>query len=127
MVTECGNLPHVTTHYQSNKMTRVYEHDTVEDMAQKIFRQFEVMQSCKVEGFIPDMINEHLHEKGKLVWERIIELDRQENFEAHVKGGSKRKRTVYENSNGAALAHKIFRWSREFRNNKLVYTIWRMQ
>jgi len=87
---------------------RIYNTDDPKDIAEKIWKFFEVHDLCIVTGF----------DKGMAVLKHLEKLDRDENVRGH--GRVNRK---LDNSIGGAVAHKIFRYNIE----KTKYTIWRLQ
>lgn len=107
----------------THEASRVYENDTVAEIASKIFNLFEVNQSCKVDGFIEEF--GYMEIRGELVMKEIDRLDKEMNYEP---GGKRRKRRPKaENIVGGEWAHKMFRFQKTFPNNTVRYTIWRIQ
>lgn len=103
---------------------RIYETDDYMTMAEKIYKDFEVNQSCTVKGFIVDEKRDEVIPKGKLVLDHIKLLDTDE----HVgKSGLRRKRVKPVNSIGDYVAGKIFKWEERIKDRKIIYLIWRMQ
>lgn len=103
---------------------RVYDNETVQEIAYKIYQSFEIFQSCKVTGFIQD--GRRMEAKGELVLKEIDRLDRLDNVR---KMGEKmtRKRKKPPNTVGGYVAHKIFQWEKNIVDNEVRYTIWRIQ
>lgn len=93
---------------------------TVREIAKIIFENFEINQSCKVEGTV--IVEGRLYEKGKAVLNDLDVLDQTNNTY-----NGKRKRVRPKESVGGDLAHKIFRYARRIVNDEIRYTIWRMQ
>ena len=107
-------------------MAQVTADMEAKEIADIIFFQFDLHQSCKIEGW--EYIGKRIHPKGELVCDEIWNLDRKHN--CYVKDGSKtalriRKRPA--NSIGGYAAHKIFKWERFILDNYVKYTIWRIQ
>lgn len=109
--------------------TRLLQTDSWQEMAKKIYENFEVLQSCSVSGFICEeekrltgLKRDEVFAKGQVVWDEITRMDREENF---TKAG-RRKRRYLPMSNGAEIANKLFRYS--IVNNPVPkWTIWRVQ
>lgn len=105
---------------------RIYDNDTVRDIAAKIFEEFDVMASCKICGFVMDERKKALVPKGELVWEVLKQLDEKENTRAY---GSKRQRvwTYRKDSVGGPITQKIFTYQVHVVDSEPRWTIWRYQ
>lgn len=109
-------------------MVTIDSDDSVEIMAQKIFCNFELLQCCTISGFERDGQGEfRLEEKGKLVCDRLSELDVERNYHKENSGRYRRKRVKLANCIGGFVAQKIFRWDRRIADSDVKYTIWRIQ
>lgn len=104
---------------------RVLDSDNYEEMAEKIYKYFEVNQSCAINGWVVG--EEDLWEKGFMVCEKLREFDRLENIKIPKSGRPSRRRRVIPDSIGGYLAHKIFKFKRVVNDNKPKWTIWRLQ
>lgn len=112
---------------------RILPDDTWNDIAIKIYRDFEVGQSCAITGFfvpIPEFagadidINK-IQEKGLLVWDKIREMDRHDNINEN---GKRKVRYAGKNTIGGVLAGKIFQYNRVVIDKATPkWTIWRLQ
>lgn len=112
-------------------MMRIYDTDTVYDMAEKIFNSFEALESVNIYGYVE--IEGKLMEKGQAVLNELRILDEKANCSQYEsvrhKGGLKRIR-IYKfkpDSIGGPLAHKIFTHQRRIVDHEPRYTIWRFQ
>lgn len=107
---------------------KVYDTDTVEEMAKKIYEEFVINQSCTIHGielvanaYYPERIRPVA--KGELVVDKLTYIDRLDNFI-----GKYRKRSKFSNSIGGEIAHKAFKWKKEMlADGSPKYTIWRVQ
>lgn len=95
-------------------------------MAHIIFFEFDLNQSCKIEGF--EYVGKRIHPKGELVCDKLWELDRIHNCYIKEAGRSViRIKKRPKNSIGGYAAHKIFKWEYFILDNYVKYTIWRIQ
>lgn len=111
---------------------KIYDVDTPEEAAKKIYRNFEAGQSCKILGIIDG------EEKGKIVIAEIKRLYENEHVYPY-KGKLMRILKYPKDSIGGAIAHPIFKWIRhqvctdgkgeycEGEVNNVRYTIWKIQ
>ncbi len=104
-------------------MARIYNTDTVYVMANTIFNEFEIGQSCAIRGFV-QMGIEDLELKGKIVCDELRRLDAAQNVIITGSKKNMRKRKFYADSIGGYIAHKIFRFKLTDTDK---YTIWRVQ
>lgn len=107
----------------------VLKTDDWKESARKIFYTFDCGMNCGIEGFVI-MPDDELKPKGELVLEEIERLDKVENFKFNgtSKGnGLRRKRIKPENTIGDYLRNKTFKWEKRILDNKVKYTIWRIQ
>lgn len=111
-------------------MVKIYEHESPEEIAKKIYDNFEVFASCSILGYW-DIGNTKMHPKGDLVCDELKRLDRVDNTKPVRGKGDKLVRTRRKPSNsiGGYLAQKIFRYEKtEMAENPYIkYTIWRIQ
>lgn len=105
-------------------MVRILESEDYYDMAQKIFYQFEVNQSCTIGGWV--VSDDDAIEKGEMVCNELRRLDTQENVCSTAKKPY-RKRKIIPDSIGGYMAHKIFKYKRVILDNRPKWTIWRLQ
>lgn len=110
----CRTLPHMSIY------VRIYDTDTLDDIASKIFNDFDVMAFCTIFGFLT--VGEKLVPKGEIVLRKIKEMDIAKN----VPGG-KRKNVYKKDSIGGCIAQKIFTWEKRIVDKDVRYTIWRYQ
>lgn len=107
---------------------RINVSDSVEEMAKKIFKHFEVGQSTTIEGFLrskdPDA---PMIPKGQIVLKKIEELDQFCNMQLAKDNRWRRRRVKPANTIGDYLAHKIFTWEKRMDESSIKYTIWRIQ
>lgn len=98
----------------------------------KIIFDWEIGTSCSLTGFVSDADSESgFSPKGKLVLDELKKLYIDKYYhEINAKTGQKlvtRARRNYINSVGGAPAHPIWRYKEEIVNQKVKYTIWRVQ
>ena len=110
---------------KTNMENRVYADDSVQDTAEKIYRQFEVLQSVSIVGWIYS--GGRTYKKGELVIQEIERLDSMENCVSDGKGKWRRKRVIPPNTIGGYVAHKMFRFQKVMIDNEPKITIWRIQ
>lgn len=111
-------------------MVRVLDTDNADEMADKIFFHFEVLQSCAIQGWIqiqmPDGDIQVLSKAEEVV--RILNgLDEEHNCLKSADGRKRRKQVKFENSIGGYVSQKIFKFSRGMVDDHVRYTIWRIQ
>ena len=117
-------------------MVKVYADDTIEETARKIFEQFELFQSCTIEGYV--MINklgvitnikeecDDSEERGKLVWERLRKLDQHKYAKLYGKKLLRLRKKI-PNSIGGFVAQPIFCHNRRKSDGVVKWAIWRHQ
>ena len=98
-----------------------FEHRNWLQIAYGIFYDFEVNQSITVKGFDNEV------PVGQKICEELERLDLKENYFIPPDGRPRRKRYKPDNTIGGFVAQKMFKWKREIRDKKMVYTIWRIQ
>lgn len=109
------------TYIAGMSMVRIYNTDTVAEIAFKIYYDFDVLTSCTIFGFV---IGENdVFEKGRLVLDEIEKLYKGECLDDR----GNRKYKMKKDSIGGPLAHKIFTWERRIVDKEPRYTIWRYQ
>lgn len=106
--------------------TRIFDTDTPEQTAKKIFNSFDVLQSCTITGYIVDPETEDVDYKADKVLEELIRLDKVNNF-ADTRRGMQRVSRRLKNSIGGLVAQKIFRYERNEGDGKCSIRIWRVQ
>lgn len=103
---------------------KIYETDSVEDIAKKIFFDFEVGASCSIYGFVVG--SEQMKAKGELVWEEIRRLDDLHNCRDF--GGKRVRKYEYrKGAIGGTIAQKIFTFEKRIIDKDIRYMIWRFQ
>lgn len=102
-----------------NPPARIYDTDSIEEIASKIYNQFEVGQSCAIKGTI--IRGDDILTKGELVLNHMQKLYSEEFMKPD---GKTRKMKLMEHSIGGFLAHKIWKWTKKDLHK---YTIWRIQ
>lgn len=94
---------------------------TLEEIAETIFRRFEVGESATIKGY--ELVNRVALERGAIVVDHLRNLDLAENTEL-----GRRIERVPKNSIGGPLRNKVFRWRRRMtEDNFPAYAIWRIQ
>lgn len=108
-------------------MVRIFTDDTVDVTAKKIFNEFDVFQSCSINGFVRDEAKQELVPKSEMVINALRILDERANTEVRKGDGRRRRiRTLAKDSIGGYLAHKIFKFRYDDKDHVKV-TIWRLQ
>ncbi len=110
-------------------MGNINEEKSVFKIARVIF-DWEIGMSCALTGFIADADSDTgFSPKGKLVIKELQNLYNEKYLRAGYKDGKQkvRARNHYTNSIGGAIAHPIWRYKEEIVNDKIKYTIWRVQ
>lgn len=105
---------------------RIYETDTWNEMAVKIFYEFEIDQSCTIEGFIMDIDKAGLPDpipKGELVLTELESLDSKVN----KSDGARRRRKYMNNTIGGYVVKKVFRFNKRITDKFYKVDIWRIQ
>lgn len=110
------------------EITRIFESDTWDVMARKIFRDFVVGQSCSIIGFVNVEIGEPTP-KGILVALELERLDKFSNSSGNARDGKWRRRRVKPaNSIGDFTAQKQWVYKKQIiEGNKIKVDIWRTQ
>ncbi len=111
---------------------RIYDTDDHEEIAKKIFEDFDVLQSCKVVGFYEGMNTDtgrrFIVPKGDLVLDHIKLLDSQINiYDSKTDKRGRRIHRKLPNTIGGYVAHKIFKYDVKMTDREPVFTIWRIQ
>lgn len=107
--------------------SRVFDEDSSEDIARKIFKHFAVHQSCTISGFSRVNNETRLTPKGEVVLDYLRKMDAKANTQVPPDGRPRRKRRILPNSIGGYIAQKIFTWKWETRDGMPYCTIWRYQ
>ncbi len=109
---------------------RVFDTDSIETTAKKIYEDFVVGQSCTVKGLELKegaiIGGKSMICKGEEVIKELERLDRLENVYPVGKKMS-RKRKKLPNTVGGFVAHKIFGWKAVTIDSDIRYQIWRIQ
>lgn len=105
--------------------TRIYEHDSYIEIAEKIYKQFVVGQFCTVTGFL--QVGTGVEAKGQMVLQSIEQMDIRHNMMIGKDKRPRRKRVKLPNTIGDHVAQKTFRWEKRRDDNELKVTIWRIQ
>lgn len=103
---------------------KIYDTDTVEEIAEKIFNYFDVGASCTVSGF--EILENGVVAKGELVLKELERLDEINNCR-YAAGKKIRNYKYKKNSIGGTIAQKIFSWDKRISDKEPKYTIWRFQ
>lgn len=106
-------------------MIRIYEEDDYLQIAEKIFKQFELNQSCVVTGWV-QLEDGKTKPKGEMVIDELRRMDKDEYLQPQGKKMI-RKRKYEPNSVGGWLAQPIFKWQSVILDKDVKYTIWRKQ
>lgn len=105
---------------------RVTAEMTAAEIAQTIFFNFDLNQSCLIKGFVMD--GEELIPKGDVVLEMMERLDsKQYEIKNHGGKGMRRVRKKLPDSIGGFVAQKIFRFKKETIDREYRVTVWRVQ
>lgn len=105
---------------------RIYDTDTIMDIARKVYFEFDINASCSISGFAIKEDEEKLIPKGELVVAAILGLYETENI--RISAGKRVKIWNYKKSSiGGPIAHKIFTWELRIVEKEPRYTIWRVQ
>lgn len=107
-------------------MCKIYDTDTVYDIARKIFNEFDIGAMCRVSGFFMDEKANILRPKGEIVIEQLKDMDLGVNCKKYT-NGIQRKYVYKKNSIGGPISHKIFTWEKHVVDNEVRITIWRFQ
>jgi len=108
----------------------ITKEDDPKEFARKMFYTYENMMSASISGFEEDQDTGDLTPKGEIVIKWLERFDKLENFTLAGKtagNGMRRRRVKPQNSIGDYLRNKIFRWEKRTENNKITYTLWRIQ
>jgi len=105
---------------------KLYDTDSVVEVARKIYYHAEIMQSFAVYGFAMDEENKKLIPRGELVLRCLKAFDEIDNI---LEKGERRYRNYKfkKDSVGGPIAHKIFTWEKRVVDSEPRYTIWRFQ
>lgn len=104
---------------------RIYEYESFEEMAKKIFFHFEINQSCTVSGY-EEIEGGRLVAKGEQVIAELERLDNKHNMTTEGKV-MRRKRAKPIHSIGGYVAHKIWKYRQRIVDSQVKYDIWRIQ
>lgn len=105
---------------------RIFDTDTYQEVADKMYHHFVINQSCSVKGFI--WIGKRIETIGDMVIKELTRLDKHENMITPRDGRPRRKSVLIPNSVGGFVAQKIFRYKKPEKNdNDQKYTFWRIQ
>lgn len=108
------------------QITRVYESDSFDEMARKIYNNFEIGQSCSITGFLMNITDPV--PKGLMVVQEIERMDKYNNMHCNSRDRKWRRRRVKpEDSIGDYTAQKQWRFKKTVIDNKIKYDIWRTQ
>lgn len=106
-------------------MVHIYDNDTVQDIAHKIWSMFDIGASCKVHGFVT--FEDKLIPKGELVVKELEQMYEDKFIKISSDGKKLRKYAFKANSIGGPIAHKIFTWEKRIVDKEPRFTIWRYQ
>ncbi len=105
---------------------RILESDGYYDMAIKIYRDFEVGQSCTISGFV--IVGNEAEPKGEVVIRELEKMDIKDNVHIPKDGRKRRRKRVKPpNSIGDYVAQKMWVWEKVIRDGKIKFIIWRKQ
>lgn len=96
------------------------------EIAVILFRDFDVMQSMTVKGFITDE-NRRVERKGQLVLDELETLDSKYNYGNSETGKPRRKRVKPPNTIGGYVAQKIWKYKHDIIDQIPRTIIWRIQ
>lgn len=114
----CGNMSiHI----------KIYDTDTVFDIARKVYEDFDVMASCTIYGFVLHEEKKQLIPKGELVVDCLKRMDADEHLKKNAIGSMMRQYKYKKDAVGGPIAHKIFVWEKRIIDSEPRYTIWRFQ
>lgn len=104
--------------------------DSPKEFARKMFYTYENMMSATIVGFEVDDDTGELEPKGEIALKWIERFDKLENYTLAGKtagNGMRRRRIKPPNTIGDYLRNKIFRWEKRIVDNKIRYSVWRIQ
>lgn len=105
---------------------RIYDTETVIEIARKIYEQFDVGSSCTIYGFVMWIDEKKLVPKGEMIWMQLEQLDKEEHIGTED-GKRGRKYKFKKDSIGGPIAHKIFSRDIKVVDSEPRHTIWRIQ
>jgi hypothetical protein len=105
--------------------TRILDTDGFQEVAKKIFKDFDLNQSCTVTGWV-QFEDLSTKPKGEMVLKELERLDSVDNIRPAGKR-MVRRRKRWPDSIGDYIAGKAFRWKKVIVDNEVKYTIWRTQ
>lgn len=105
-------------------VVKIYDTDTLREVAQKIYNDFDVSASCSVFGFVER--DRLLVPKGQIVLEYLALFDEIDHI-TYKKTKKERKYKYRPDSIGGPIANKIFTWEKRIVDGEPRYTIWRFQ
>ena len=111
-------------------MVKIYDTDTVHEMARKIYYFFDVNASVSIKGFVKIEERMKLIPKGEAVIEQLKLFDEIDNIreKMNTRGIKKQRDYVYpSNSIGGPNVQKQFRYESRIRDGEPFITIWRTQ
>ncbi len=108
-------------------LVKIYDTETVAEIAKKIYYKFDVMASCTIYGFVKEENRDALLPKGEAVLMELRRLDDLENMQYSSNGKRQRKNKYKPNSIGGPIAQRIFTWDKKVVDSEPRYTIWRYQ
>ena len=118
------NVPIVSVHLCI--MVKIYDTDTIREIAKKIYNDFEVCASCTVIGFVMNESTGSLIPKGEAVVANIESMDSVENCR-YVGDKKIRNYKFRKGSVGGPIVQKIFTWDKKIVDEEPRVTIWRFQ
>lgn len=109
------------------EIIRVYESDSYDIIANKLYFKFELGQSCSICGFMMEEGDEPVP-KGEVVIRELERMDKFYNMQSKARDGKWRRRRVKPvDTIGDYNAQKQWRFKKTITDNKIKYDIWRTQ
>jgi len=107
-------------------VVKIYDTDSIRQIAQKIYNDFDVCASCTIIGFVINEATEQLMPKGEAVVAHLESMDELANCR-YIGEKKVRNYKFRKNSVGGPIANKIFTWEKKIVDSEPRITIWRFQ
>lgn len=107
-------------------MANINELDSPYLIADALFNDFELLQSCTITGFQKDK-DGRLERRGEVILKILDNLDKSSNMQTGGDKRPRRKRVKPPNTIGGYVAQKIWKYKHEIIDSEPRTTIWRIQ
>lgn len=105
---------------------KIYDTDSPYQIALKIYKDFEVLNSCTIYGFYMDEAKQKLIPKGEIIMDLIKDMYESEYID--IKEKTRHRKFKYRNNSvGGPISHPIFTFEKRIVDMEPRYTIWRFQ